>query len=485
MLAQAITQATLTQRDKDNINAASLAQLRLLNQIMNQLTDPDNQARDINFIISKSSQPGPEQIFYNDLVTIEDDINPNHNSADSTDDVTVEKYLNDLTLFYTKPEEPNTIVFSKQRFLEVQQQGELLYVKGFFTSTFKSKHTTIKKPYLPTNRVVELRAEKVNNKWQVRIIRLGFFRPGEAMQHITQTKPSAPGATPTKDGGRPTIPDNLSINSAEVPFRQSESGAAVSIKFNREWLQVVQSGAVDLPVGFYERRGKLYAYDDLNTVEFQNNNTRFVFHKGLEYTGFDRVMPERVVSAPIKTDSMAKPLATAPPVKPAAAPTPKPPVVSDTTRRIATVRPPDYEVKKPVEKKKERPIVAKADPPKSVTTLTQSLSADAKRQKARYRTLGLLQIVGGVAGLAGSYLAYSTITKDYSTYKAQVDKLNAEYNAWRDVARNPSGSTLAPMSMSGYGKPGTYGAYAGGGISLGLIVNGIRSLGKAGRVKSK
>jgi len=129
------------------------------------------------------------------------------------------------------------------------------------------------------------------------------------------------------------------------------------------------------------------------------------------------------------------------------------------------------------------PVYEKKPPVKP--DLTTTLTADAKKQKARLRTLGAIQVVAGLAGLAGSYVGYSGIKKDYDAYTARVDKLNAEYTTWRDLARQPTGGPLSPMSITTYGKPGIYGAYAGAGISVLAVVNGIKSLSKASKIKPK
>lgn len=530
--ALAQSQPALTKRESDNISFLAKKRLELLNQLLNNLTYDGNEEFDINTLIKNSLQPtNTNQVFYNDLVTIEDDIDPSHNSAENTADVPVDTYLNNLASFYSKTPEPNTIVFSKQFFYPVQQNGDVLYIKGFFTSVFKGRHRKIDKPYLPTDRVVEMRADKENNKWQVRIIRLGFPRPGEGSDHVAAGKPVTSGATAAPaDNGRPAIPDNLSINSPEVPFRQPENNTTVSLKFNRNWLEVVQSSAADVPLGFYQRKEKLYVYDNLNTIEFLNNNSRFIFHKGLEYKGYERVLTGRVL--PAKPDSVAKPVAPGPTPRVAAAPTgdratdaktkaakDKPvAVVPETKTPTVALNTPD--AAKPTEptrreSKQEKPVKTTPDitlstpdaasavtaparkpvPEKSIVavpvpkapgpTVANALDAEAKKQKARYRTQGWIQVVAGVAGLAGSYMAYSSIKKDYDVYTTRVNELNSEYNAWAELARQPSGSPMQPLSITSYGKPGIYGAYAGGGISAALIINGIRSLGKAGKVKVK
>ena len=566
----------LNERDIRLIKIAARKRMELFNQTLNQLSDRDNTELDKKELIDGLFLPGNGQVFENDLVLVDDDINPNHIKADDASQPNIDEYLKIFDLDYAKVTTTNTIVFTPLLIQSPLQNGKSIFVKLFFKSLFKGRHKMIQQPYQSTERVMEMRAERAGNDWQVRVVRLGFVRPGEGTALLTQTPP--PGA----GDGRPTIPSNLSINSPEVPYRQPSKGATATLKFNRYWLQVMQSGSVDVPIGFYERRNEAYFYDDQTSIEFRDNSNQFLFRKGTEFQGFVRVIP--IVSASRPANDPVRAAPQNPPGEVAV--TPKPVTIrSDTTNRIAAVTRKLPEPKPIVEKavvpsptpelppptatqlSAVRPIAARPDtakgggavaeksvikpapkpddkkmpaPPVNLTDspvkspgrtptslpkpdtgralaaltmplkvgkpepkpenlivpvyekkppvkpdLTTALTADAKKQKARLRTRGALQIVAGLAGLAGSYVGYSTIKKDYDVYTAQVDKLNAEYNAWHDLARQPTGGPLSPMSITTYGKPGIYGAYAGAGVSVLAIVNGIRSLGKAGKIKPK
>ena len=98
--AFAQTQPPLVKRDMDQISFLAKERLTLLNELMNLLTDQDLEAFDKDYLIKGASQPndtkGSKQVFYNDLVTIEDDIDPNHTAYDKTNDVQVDKYLTNL-----------------------------------------------------------------------------------------------------------------------------------------------------------------------------------------------------------------------------------------------------------------------------------------------------------------------------------------------------------------------------------------------------
>jgi len=603
--------AQLSERDIRIINEAARKRLDLYSKTLNLLTDRENTEYDKKEMIAKLFLPGDEQVFESDLVLVDDDVDPNHVNADNVVQPNLHEYLEIFDLGYAKVSNTNTITFTPLLVQVPKQTGEKIFVKLYFRSIFKGRHKTIQKPYQPTERVMEMRAERVGNNWQVRVVRLGFTRPGE------NAPPPAQASPPVAGNGRPAIPDNLSINSPEVPFHQPDKGTAATLKVNRFWLEVVKSSNADVPLGFYQRRAEAYFFDDVTSIEFRDNSNQFLFRKGRDYQGFIRDVPivsaSRPANDPVRTTpptnlpnevAVAKPrpvairpdttsrvvaatkkmpdpkqpdpkpaetaltrplaqTATSPAVaakppapkqpepKPAETAVTKPPALTATNpvAAVTNAQPlPVYETKPPAPKqpardttrrtvaeaKKPVPVLAlKPTPAKSTTTpasvpvsfprpdtgralaalslplkvskpepdkpalpayekkppvkpdLNTALTADAKKEKARLRTLGTLQIAAGLAGLAGSYVGYSAIKKDYDAYTVKVDKLNTEYNTWRDLARKPTGEPLAPMSITSYGKPGIYGVYAGGGVSVLALVNGIRSLGKASKIKPK
>ncbi|MVM40682.1 hypothetical protein GO730_28365 [Spirosoma sp. HMF3257] len=171
--------------------------------------------------------------------------------------------------------------------------------------------------------------------------------------------------------------------------------------------------------------------------------------------------------------------------KPSALPSKMPSLMSVLRKDSVDMATTELYIKPQPETKKVESLVKAPKAPPIGPELAKSLNSEDKKLKARYRMQGWLQIAAGVAGLAGSYLAYSAIKTDYDAYSAKMEKLNTEYSNWQAVSRQPLGTAVTPLSMTSYGKPATYGVYAGGAISLGAVINGIRFLGKAGKIKSK
>jgi hypothetical protein len=594
-LAQSPTQSlTLTQKDKDNITAKARRMLTYppkeetfgLNFLLNFIASDGWEKDELDSLISQSYSQGTSKIFDNGKIIIEDDIDPIHTSTGQTEDLTLDAYLTNLNLYYSKwgSSGKPSIIFSNIRPMPVQQDGNSIYIKVYFNSTFKgqynSKNNSNPPPYNTTERVIEMRAEKPGKYWQVYITRIGFQKPGEGAQLLANTKtPSGSNSLNSANPiGKPTIPPSLSISGTEVAYRQVESGQVVNLKWNSLWLEVTKSEVPDLPLGFFQRQGPLYIYDNTRSIEFKknSNSNKLVFHKDVSNVEFDRMKP--ILQQVPKRDSIAKPVIPIIAHKPISRPdtttiianrTPqkesattvanpsvtssKPQVKADTIKASnlavnaskANTKP-EQEIGKPAatitvvpaksvastdsaqhitnqiptlnssnptklpstisglvsvsrndsiklasipvakpDAKKEESIVKVPEPQKAGPAVSEAIDAETKKIKARYRMQGWLQVAAGIAGLTGSYLGYSAIKKDYDAYMLQMNRLNTEYNNWLAVSRQQTGATLTPMSITSYGKPATYGIYAGGGISLGLVVNGVRTLMKIGKVKSR
>lgn len=153
-----------------------------LKDLLNFITDESIGDAEKLTIIKDSYSPSNVQVFYNAEAILEDDINPNFIDASKIQDFSVEKYLNNLDVLYTKTSE-STIDFTITKVSNVKQ-GSYLYVKVYFESQFGSKHKTIEIPYKKTNRVAELRIDKVGKKWLTNITRIAFNVPEDSLALI-------------------------------------------------------------------------------------------------------------------------------------------------------------------------------------------------------------------------------------------------------------------------------------------------------------
>ncbi|MEZ0540570.1 hypothetical protein [Fibrella arboris] len=185
--------------------------------------------------------------------------------------------------------------------------------------------------------------------------------------------------------------------------------------------------------------------------------------------------PKTVIDPPKVMAEKAKPVAP-PVVPPVDKPTPKPttpaPVLADVPRAVE-------------KEKLPKPIIQKPAAMSVSPELKKSLTSEQQRMVAGMRLRGWMQVVGGLAALGGSYVAYSGIRKEYDAYSQKVNALNAEYNLYRDLSRRDIPPPPNALSITQYGSPTIYGVYGGGVVGMGLTVNGIRTLLKAGKISKK
>ncbi|OJW74263.1 hypothetical protein [Spirosoma sp. 48-14] len=383
---KAPTGAQLKRRNDEIIFQAKNKVNNLLD-LLNTLTSSSLTESERNSVTQNSYLPNQNQIFYNDGVVIEDDIDPRHISSDNTADLVVDRYLRNLDLFYTKAD-TNTIFFSQVLTSAVIDGPEYPYIKVFFSSSFRGKHNQVESAYQPVHRVAELKAELIDGKWRTFITRLAFLRPGEGMAQLT--KP-----TVTQEQG-----PSRSINSKLIPFIKTGSATdTLIINWDSQWLKIARATNEVAPLGFYRRS---------TTTSDKQNDISFTFSRNEKRLTFKQ------------------------------------------TDGVLTV------------------FTKFEDPVKLIR---------------RHRLSGWSQIAAGLLGLGASYAGYSTLQNSYNDYTAKLTSLNAEYNLWKTLTQQSGGGPPTTLSFNDYSTPGIYGVYGGGAVSSGLIVNGIRQLLKAGKMK--
>lgn len=532
-LAQTPTPADPEAKEKNEVRF--LAKKRVesdLQGLYNTLTFEDVGEFERVSVIKNSYLPNANQVFYSDDVLIEDDIDPRHLNANDPASVKnwrVGGYLNELDLRYAKTTS-ETIRFSNLLASAAERKGDHYEVRVFFTAKFGGMYKATKSYYQSISRVATLRADKVEGKWQVLITQILFFRQGETLSKPTpavaaatpaETAPAnqKPDSAPVKSAAKSApanakpAPGDLVVSGAEQEFYQPADNAPVWFKWDLKAMQVVRSESAQLPAGFFRRGGEkgkftYYAPDSSRMVVQQKDTIRYRPAGSTEMSLFRKViakpavvestvayksatdLPKSTLPAPATAIATAKPaekpasLPTAPTVnvptfpvliagnttKPATGSAPAAPTINPTlppTARMTTAGP----LAKPM------PAVAPA--------LGNALKAEQARLVKRYQTQGWLQLAAGVAGLVGGYLTYSTLQSDYGTYKARVEKVNSEYDIWREVSRQPAGQRLDPVSFNSYASPGIFAAYGAGLVGAGLAANGVLRFGKAKKVKKQ
>lgn len=177
----------MNRRATDQIRGLAREKVKALNDLLNAIANEDLTTYDRKYVVLNSYMPSNDQLFFNDGVIVEDDIDPAHTAPAAGSDVVVDRYLSNLDLFYQKST-TNTIEFSNIVVGDVKAGDKYPYVKVFFTSQFKGNHKSINKPYKPTQRVAEFIAASVDDEWIVYMTRLAFQSP-TAMQDNIATLP--------------------------------------------------------------------------------------------------------------------------------------------------------------------------------------------------------------------------------------------------------------------------------------------------------
>ncbi|GAB3644288.1 hypothetical protein [Spirosoma arcticum] len=379
---------TITRRDRDEITFQAKSTITNLLELLSLLTStiPNEPERDK--IIKDSYLPNSAQIFYNDAVVIEDDINPTRVISKNTTDLSVDRYLKNLVIFYSKAD-TSTIKFTRVVTSSLIEGKSYLYVKVFFTSVFSGKYNDqnnnqVDVSYQPVQRVAELRAEKAGGRWRTFIVRLGFLQPDERLTN--ETKP----VISNNSGPKQPIKGKLFL------YRSTgNTSDSVAAKWDKNWLNIVRSTTDNIPVGFYQHR------------KIDNTSQAYV---SITLTNKDRLLAFR-------------------------------------------------------------------QPNGSILAFGQVVSSN--------RLLAWLQIATGVVALGASYAGYNSLQNSYKVYSDRITTLNSEYAIWQTLTQQPGGNPAIPMTFGSYAKPGIYAVYGGGVSGSALLVNGIRQLVRAGKLKKQ
>lgn len=263
---------TITRRDRDEITFQAKGAVTNLQELLSLLssTVPNEPERDK--IIKDSYLPNSAQIFYNDAVVVEDDIDPTHTSPKNTADLPVDRYLRNLVIFYSKSD-TSTIKFTRVIASSLIEGKAYLYVKVFFTCAFGGKYNDQSKnqvdvSYQPVQRVAELRAEKVDGKWRTFIVRLGFLQPDESL--VNETKPVI------SNSAEPKQP----IKSKLFLYRSTGNASdSIAAKWDKNWLNVVRSTTDQVPVGFYQYRKIDNTSQAYISITLTNNDQLLAFRQ--------------------------------------------------------------------------------------------------------------------------------------------------------------------------------------------------------------
>lgn len=210
-------QTEITQKDSEEIKLAAKRKVEKgLQDLLNTIVQEDIGDAERRQIIRDSYTAGSNKVFYSGDAIIEDDINPNNTALTDAKDFSVEKYLNNLDIFYSKGIGPSITV--AEITVSNVKKTDHLYIKVFFQSSFKGSHSEIKKGYEAHKRLAELRVEKIGKKWMAYITRISFQRSTEVLLSTdNDILVVVPKVDTTQFAG-----DTVAISKAIEAFKQKE-----------------------------------------------------------------------------------------------------------------------------------------------------------------------------------------------------------------------------------------------------------------------
>ncbi|MGB3616605.1 MAG: tetratricopeptide repeat protein [Catalinimonas sp.] len=174
---------TLTVREGAEIIYQARNLIGELEDLMNVVTNAAVGPAQTKDLITNSYTDGRNQIFADKDVIIENDLVPDADAEAYRDDE-VTKYLQMLSLYYEKGDEP-TITLDNREASSVKRK-DFYYVRVYFERTYEGTHRQYPdKTYETLGRVADIRADRVDNRWQTRILSIGFHRPGDSIGNPT------------------------------------------------------------------------------------------------------------------------------------------------------------------------------------------------------------------------------------------------------------------------------------------------------------
>lgn len=153
----------LSVREKDNLRIQAITLVKEFEQLLNVMASKGTTHSDVRDLIALSTEDQQTRIFYGPTVVLEDDLFSLFSDSLAPKDVSIQKYLNDWDLFYTKTFD-ESVRFSDLRISDFGFKG-YLYLKVQFLTTFKSKHRNFDRNYHPIRRVASIRFDLKENRY--------------------------------------------------------------------------------------------------------------------------------------------------------------------------------------------------------------------------------------------------------------------------------------------------------------------------------
>ena len=177
------TPAPLSARDVAAVKALAGKHIELdLARLFRVLTFAEVSYKERKALVETSYQPGPSQLFLNENVLVEDDIDPAHTDTSTPTTIIsrfVGVYLHGFAL-RTVPAATESVRFTAINAGPVEWNNRRWEVQVTFTSLFGGTYKPTGTAYKPVERIATLWADKSSGSWALQITQLAFVRSQSA-----------------------------------------------------------------------------------------------------------------------------------------------------------------------------------------------------------------------------------------------------------------------------------------------------------------
>lgn len=164
----------LSIRERDNLRIQAISLVKEYEQLLNVMANRGTTASDARDLITLATEDEQTRIFESPKVVLEDDLFSQFADSLSPKDVSIQKYLNDWDLFYTKTFD-ESVRFSDLRISDFGFK-EYLFLKVQFLTTFKSRHRNFDQNYRPIRRIASIRFSQNGGKYTCTINGISIVR---------------------------------------------------------------------------------------------------------------------------------------------------------------------------------------------------------------------------------------------------------------------------------------------------------------------
>lgn len=217
--------APLSARDVTEVKALAEKHIDLdLARLYRVLTFAEVSYKERKALVETSYQPGPSQLFLNENVLVEDDIDPAHTDTSDPKNIIsrfVGVYLHGFAL-RAVGNSAESVRFTGIKAGPVEWNNRRWEVQVTFTSLFGGTYKPTGTPYKPIERVATIWADKSSGKWALQITQVAFVR---GQQPTATVQPAANTQTPASGQGQSSAFFDPTAIGNDAPPVASPTGA--------------------------------------------------------------------------------------------------------------------------------------------------------------------------------------------------------------------------------------------------------------------